>query len=662
MNKLEDIHTVPRLSLRQRRIVYCIQNKRKSFITGADIAQQFQITARTVRNDVAEINKQLTGCGILIASEKSKGYVLDIQSPEALEKLNEVEGVFISKEDRVRYIAFQLCLQDSPVNIYDLEDDMLSSYTTIEHDIQIIKQKYVLSGPRITLIKTKDSYAFENDERKKRSVLNLLFSEDWNYSTKGNIYYNYQFLEESVVNCIMQETDFWKDKNSISMEDSNIVVLTLAVAIMYYRIQTGHILKDDSSCFIQKKIIDECIVGELLDAIEKKLHCTFPLTERKELYHLVSYNYLITENMNVSNVSDFFSPETRELADAYIMKIFTTFQIDFRHDSEFYIMLLKYIRHLQYPYYYFTKVHQNGDFARMNLAIQFELAYLFQDLFFTHFGYYLGQNELVYLAFCIAGAFNRMDQKKKKVKFRTVILCHLNQYAAWALKYKLLSDFSSYLSIQDFLPVNMKSTYNFQKIDLVIMTVKKKLSDSVKPDRIYISPFFTSLDRDNLNTYIQKKHFDVLYKTSEVSSTKMLFESAFWHESILLSDTADIIRLLVNDFISADLVTSDFLEDILKRESLFTFVFQPNVVLLYSLVPSKKTTVSIATLKHRIKWNSFKIRTIVVVALKAEENPVLFRLMHELYTGNQDDPDTVKMLLTKEDWISYLQKHITDYR
>jgi lichenan operon transcriptional antiterminator len=190
MNELEDIHTVPRLSLRQRRILYCIQNKRKRFITGTDIAQQFQITARTVRNDVAEINKQLTGCGILIASEKSKGYVLDIQSPEALDKLNEVEGEFISKDDRVRYIAFQLCLQDSPVNIYDLEDDMLSSYTTIEHDIQIVKQKYVLSGSRIELIKTKDSYSFENNERKRRSVLNLLFSEDWNYSTKGNIFYN----------------------------------------------------------------------------------------------------------------------------------------------------------------------------------------------------------------------------------------------------------------------------------------------------------------------------------------------------------------------------------------------------------------------------------------------------------------------------------------
>ena len=100
--------------------------------------------------------------------------------------------------------------------------------------------KYVLSEPYIKLEQKRNFLTFEENEQKRRSVLNRLFHEDWNYNHNWNTYYGYTFLNKDVLDYIMDEVPLHLDKYGISMEDPSLVSLNLAAAIMYHRVLSGH--------------------------------------------------------------------------------------------------------------------------------------------------------------------------------------------------------------------------------------------------------------------------------------------------------------------------------------------------------------------------------------------------------------------------------------
>ena len=55
---------------------------------------------------------------------------------------------FLQRRSAPAYPAFALCLSpDIPINIYDLEEEMFVSHTTLEHDINYLREKYVLAPP-----------------------------------------------------------------------------------------------------------------------------------------------------------------------------------------------------------------------------------------------------------------------------------------------------------------------------------------------------------------------------------------------------------------------------------------------------------------------------------------------------------------------------------
>lgn len=114
------------------------------------------------------------------------------------------------------------------------------------------------------------------------------------------------------------------------------------------------------------------------------------------------------------------------------------------------------------------------------------------------------------------------------------------------------------------------------------------------------------------------------------------------------------MEMLAEDFISRGYVSDNYLTSLLQRESILTFAFQPSVVLMYTLTPSSRTCLSVATLDHRIKWNSYKIRTVIMAAVRPEDTTVIFRLINELYYSGFN-PNECRFMKTKEELMKFLK-------
>ena len=125
------------LTLRQRKLLHILQNH-ENLITGAELASQLNATSRTIRSDVAAINLELNPFDAKIDSIRSKGYFFTAENPDKIRELNRINTAFFTREDRIRYLAFQLCLTDTPINVYDLEDEMFVSLTTLVNDIHTL--------------------------------------------------------------------------------------------------------------------------------------------------------------------------------------------------------------------------------------------------------------------------------------------------------------------------------------------------------------------------------------------------------------------------------------------------------------------------------------------------------------------------------------------
>lgn len=428
------------------------------------------------------------------------------------------------------------------------------------------------------------------------------------------------------------------------------VTLNLAIAIMYYRITSGHSLTEPGKAEYPDPISVQA-TDELLDSLEEKLSCTFSAVEREEIYlHISCSKILDADNLNFNTVHTYFQEDIVQLADTYISNINQTYGIDFSESEDFYVTLLQYLRYLSLPIHFFNNAQLQSDSIRYGLQIELEIACSFQALSLDFYGSYLDYTELLYLAFCISGAMaykRRTDQRLK-----TVILCHLNMSASWNLKHHILNKFEDYIDLIALLPVYIKDNYDFSNIDLVITTANKEITDEPNCDTILISPSFTGADQEVLENYIIMNQINRLYDKS-LPTVRELFLSAIWHERIQADNPISVIELLAEDFISRGYVSDDYLTTLLQRESTLSFAFQPSIVLLYSLTPSSHT-MSVATLEHWVKWRSYKIRTVVMAAVRPEDTTVIFRLINELYYAGFN-PNNCRFMKTKKELLNFLK-------
>lgn len=109
---------------------------------------------------------------------------------------------------------------------------------------------------------------------------------------------------------------------------------------------------------------------------------------------------------------------------------------------------------------------------------------------------------------------------------------------------------------------------------------------------------------------------------------------------------------MASDFIQNRLVTSQYLSDILRRESIATCAIGPGILFLHSLVPSKETKLSVVTLDHRIVWNSHKVRIIIMAAFRPDDATSLFRLLHTFYDDSLNIEE-LQMLKTKKEILDF---------
>ncbi len=610
------------LTLRQRKLLHTMQNA-SALVTGQELAALLNTTSRTIRSDVVTINHELEPYDARIDSVRSKGYFFTAKDPKRIRRINRIETAFFTREDRIRALALKLCLAESPLNQFDLEDEMFISRTTLEKDLRQLRLRYSMNGPGIRMLSDQGYISFEPDEAKRRQLLCDLFMEHWNYNGRGNAVYEMSFLGTQLLDQIIDIIPGHLNRHGILMEDADMVELDLACTILYRRITTGHPLPETAPIVRADAAADQAAT-QLLDHLESLLRFTIPPHERDRIYLLIASGHIMDSGkLSFDTIGREFTPKAIRLADAYLRAIRDTYGLDFTGDEDFYITLLQDIRYLLDPLR--RLISQNRpEHVKQHLSVETELAWLLEDIWVREQGCHLSEWELLHIAHCTSGALEFFLHHHPEYKPRTVIFCHQHMSIAWAIKRRILGAFANYLNVTALLPVNAKSFYDFGETDLVLSTVHKPITDRPGTDVVEISTYVTPSDIRSIEAYIQENITLRFYP--QMPPLQVLFDHAVWKEDCEYPSVFAAIEQLSLELVEMGAVGPEYIQALLHRESVCSNASQSGALLQFALTPADRTQLCIAVLKHRMNWKNCRIRMILTACFRHEDRPWIFRL------------------------------------
>lgn len=641
------------LSLRQRKILHSLKYK-TDYITGEELAQELNVSSRTIRNDINEINNLLKESKTVIESKRSVGYLLKSEDPSKLAHILKINDSFLSRDERIRYILYRLCIEEEPINLYDLEDEMFISSTTLDTDIQQLKKIYINDYPFIRFYKKKSFISFEPDESKRRIILNRIFTENWDYNSTGNAFYNYHDLDDSILINVMSEIKLYLTEYNVRLEDVNMVKLGLGISIAYFRIKNGFHITDPMNIDVHDKLSIH-LIDDILDSLENKLNVSFEPSDRAPIYHFMANSKLLNAKLlTFRTVKDFFDANIIEMCDTYIREISHRFSIDFSSDEDFYITILQLFRYIKLPFSQFNIMDIQDSSLRSQYLIEFEIAMLIQPIALEYLGSYLNYSQIVHLVFCISGALSYYNRTLPKMN--TVILCHYNLPVTWNLKHTVLEKFSDYIDIHELLPVYAKDTLDFNDMDLILATVNKNMTDSMSCKTLQISPFFTEKDQYNLQRLINSTRIEHLYNNTGLSLYDLLNRGS-WIERSDCPTFFDAVKTLYQVLEKNVNIDYSFFASIMQRESILTFACHPHISLVYQIGDYEKTAISAMTLDHRIKYHDNKIRIIILAAIPEKKSNFVFQMLNQIFNSSLDT-SKLRFLKTKQEILDVLKEHI----
>lgn len=123
------------------------------------IANELNVTTRSVRTYIKQLNKDLGNDIAVIKYIKGQGYKLEIKDEQILNKIIDMnrKNVFSlnSKEDRVEFILNYLIELDGFITLDSLADEMCVGRTTLVNDFQYVEK--VLASYNLNLIKKQNT-------------------------------------------------------------------------------------------------------------------------------------------------------------------------------------------------------------------------------------------------------------------------------------------------------------------------------------------------------------------------------------------------------------------------------------------------------------------------------------------------------------------------
>lgn len=618
-------------------------------ITGAYLANINQVTSRTTRDDVKNLDALLANHGASIDAIMGQGYQLNITDEvlfrDYLQILSITNDTNIPKtpEERVAYLIKRLLLDDTYVKLDDLADEIYVSKSTIQNDL--IEVKKVLSAYDI-IIESRPNYGLKvngNEFKMRYCMAEYVFNRSEPGGEKMDDSH-FNLLEQEKLDAIHDIIINQIKVHEITLSDIAINNLLIHIAIAYKRIKSGYhvtLYQTDMQEILEQR--EYQVAKEIVSEVEEKLQVDFPQEETAYIaIHLLGTKMLNQTTSGGKVVEQVMDQDILKIVSNALEQMEAELNVGIKDDQELIIALCLHLKPAINRYKYGMNIRNPLiEDIKKNYPLAFEAGIIAGLSIEKQTGTIIDENEIGYLALHIGAAIERI--KLVSDAKRCLIVCASGLGTAKLIYYKLRSQFGSSLDIVGTTEYYKLHQYNLNEIDFIVSSIP--IEEKLPVPVIDVNAILGTQDIEKIEKVI-------------VADNQHVFTYFDEARTFLQKDFAakeEVLEFMNIKLLEKRLVEQGFLRSIYEREAIAPTAFGNLVAIPHPITPhSDETFLSICTLKKPITWNDKPVQFICVLSVKKNSQEDL-QTMYELLGSIIDNPNIVQNLIKAKTYEEFMK-------
>lgn len=581
------------------------------------------ITDRTIRNDIQEINDVLENSGALIKLKRNYGYYIEVIDEHNYKKFIEE----FDKEDygsieldssgsRLRYILNMLLSTNEYIPMDDLADAVFISKNTLNKYIKTIKkivQKYNLEY--ITKLNAGIKIIGPEDGKRKCIIENILVCDYQEYITG--------FTKEEKVIFADIDLDWLRsvtikklDEHLVKTSDYNLKNIIINLALMTTRVMNNNYISMQN---INTDVSIMAIVNSLCSELEEKYDIAISKGEKNYMYLQIVAN----THLDITDVDD---ERLRQSIQQMLEVIYQDFNFDLREDQ---ILIGDLFRHLKSIFtsklYDLNSTNPLLETIKINYPLEYEITLTAIAKVFVCEPYILKEEDVGYVSIYIGAAIERCYYKSPKKK-NVILVCGSGHATTRMLETRINVAFPDKINIVKCVSYNEYSMYtkdDVENIDFAITTIM--LDNNLLP-AVMVDFALNSKDVESINRYLAK----MLRKRLQMFD--QFFDKELFFRVTDEVDKETVIKRIDEKLRNRKVVDERFLKSVLKREE----IGKTNMNNVFALphpmeICGFETKVAVALLDKPIKWNESDMIQIVFMLVIKQGEQKNFEHLYDIF-------------------------------
>ena len=661
-------------------------------ITIKDISNLYNITERSIRYDIDELN--------VFFQEKNNRDIIEINNNrlKILYSGNEIEEIvrnirvkeyFLSENERVNILAYEIFLVKNEFILQYFTEKYNLSKTTVRYSLKELNKIVDEYSLVIDMNNNKGYKIIGNEVNIRKYMINILRKYIKNTKEK-NIEYN---PLEKIIQKFLKKSRIEESKNLINkildytektISDEAFETLQLFLFISQIRNENGHEIEEDvENKIFLSKTLEFIKIKKILEKVEN--------IKEKDIYHFIdfflgSYSY----NLEYSYFLNWILIES--LIDQFIKLLNDKLEVNITEDK---ILRKELLNHIK------PAIYRMKNKFKLTESILSEVKRQYMELFvktksslkiisdFINLSF--DEDEAAFITVMIQRAIMRNNPATlfKKDTY-ILIVCGLGYSSSRFLYENINNRFQ--VNIIDIIPFNQLENYNYlEKADIIISTLDFKL-DGI--DVITVNPIMNEKDILKLKNYglPEKKSkikltelLNIINKiTDEVELKRQLmknFEENIYDDTeqkveigksfvellseknIKLNADADnldeVIEITGQTMIDSGLVKKEYTEELknqIMQYGKYILVGDKTILPHGQLLKNvKETGFSLITLKKEIDFFGNEIRIVICLASRNKDEHLRAILELNGYLKNTDFENELLIKKTPEELMNYLK-------
>lgn len=609
---------------RQKRLVKYLAVAKQP-LTAKELAGTLEVSTKTVRNDIQQINLSLDSNKIV--SKNGIGFYFKKQLD------NDTQLQMENDSPNALYDLLLQLLDHKSCNFYDLADLFFISESTLNRYIKDLNYMLLKDNSSSLPIQRKNNQIFiQGKEEDKRKIFNRFLNQEVEENKLDLEAYS-DYFEKSNLKQLSKLIVSFHRKEEIEMNDFSTITFILHIAVLIERVRKGSYLNIQLSTMIDKK--SSYLTTKLVEILEKTFSIELPKEEFAYIYRMYAGSVLANENLS--------NEYLKKAVEQMFENIYTTFYIDFTKDEMIISDLQNHLSALYkralYQQYLTNPLLEEikSKFPFIYNVAVYGSAYLQKTLEIN-----FPDEEIAYIALHFLSASETIRAKKKKqilfispygVGNQNIVKKNLQQINAYKIEMQVADSFFDAEKDLD------------ESTDMILTTEKLPFSTSV-PIYKYHS-FLNEKDLEMITQILSKE---------KVKNTILenLLEKELFFPAKDFTTPDEVITFLSKKLYQKGYVASNYMQKVFEREKLSSTAFGNLYALPHAINrEAKKNAIAVCSLKKPIQWNDKKVRLVLLLALKEERDNSFEKLFEELVTILNDE-SMVKKLTKQTKYENFL--------